>query len=97
MNDSINVHRNFRERPSIYLVLCLHTLIHNGNAAMSQPDFRNSACFGPPEPRIGLLTVGLLMVVPETETLNQAYHGQRGKYKCDIINENFQGNRMSSP
>lgn len=29
MNDSINVHRNFRERPSIYLVLCLHTLIQN--------------------------------------------------------------------
>lgn len=48
---------------------------------MSQPDFRDSAGFGPPEPRIGLLTVGLLMVAPETETLNRAYHGQRFKYK----------------
>lgn len=51
---------------------------------MSQLAFRDSAYLRPPESRIRLLIVGLLMVAPETETLNQAYHGERGtlgKYK----------------
>jgi hypothetical protein len=57
--------------PSI-LFYCLHTLIHNGNTAMSQPSFCDSAFVGPSEPRIGLLAVGLQMVAPETEKLNRA-------------------------
>ena len=76
MNDSISLYTATfgNVHPSI-LFYCIHTLIHNGNTAMSQPSFHDSACFGPSEPRIGLLAVGLQMVAPETDTLNRAYHG----------------------